>query len=371
MKLIRQIRDTMRFFSLPKEQRRVTFYSEGKNYYPHLEGLITELLSNSELTVNYISSGIDDPGLNVVHDRLNTFFIDEGYIRNWVFENIDTELMIMTMPDLHQYQIKRSKHNAHYVYVQHSLVSLHMVYRPGAFDHFDTIFCAGPHHVKEIRAMEKKYSLTRKNLVEHGYARLDAILMQKEQKPTISKGSTQHALIAPTWGEACTIESGVAAKVVDKLLNNGVRVTLRPHPQTIKFAQKQVEAITRKHSLNPLFSFEDNVAGQQSLHDSDYMISDWSGAALDYAFGLAKPVIFVDVPKKINNPDYIDLDIEPFESSIRNIIGRIATIDDDFSSINSQNIPTEFNADNYVFNRKKSAQVGALWIESYIGMKNA
>ena len=28
----------------------------------------------------------------------------------------------MTMPDLHNYQIKRSSHKVHYVYVQHSLV---------------------------------------------------------------------------------------------------------------------------------------------------------------------------------------------------------------------------------------------------------
>ena len=32
------------------------------------------------------------------------------------------------------------------------------------------------------------------------------------------------------------------------------------------------------------------------------MVSDWSGAALEYSFGLKKPVIFLDLPKKVNNP---------------------------------------------------------------------
>ncbi len=74
-----------------------------------------------------------------------------------------------------------------------------------------------------------------------------------------------------------------------------------------------------------MFIYEEDVAGQDSLHNSDVMISDWSGAALDYAFGLNKPVIFVDVPRKVNNPDYKELDIEPFEAQIREKIGTIVS----------------------------------------------
>jgi hypothetical protein len=131
---------------LPKEQRRLTFYSEGKNYWPHLEGLIREVLATSDIPVCYISSGKDDPGLFLEHANYLTFKIDEGFVRNWLFENIETDVMVMTMPDLHQYQVKKSKHKVHYVYVQHSLVSLHMAYRKGAFDHYDTIFCGTTSH---------------------------------------------------------------------------------------------------------------------------------------------------------------------------------------------------------------------------------
>ena len=47
----------------------------------------------------------------------------------------------------------------------------------------------------------------------------------------------------------------------------------------------------------------------------------WSGIRL--CFGLDKPVLFVDVPRKINNPDYEEIEIEPFESIIRDKIGVI------------------------------------------------
>ena len=63
MAFMRHLRDVMRLMQLPKEQRGLTFYSEGKNYWPHLEGLIKELLESSNIPICYISSGEDDQGL--------------------------------------------------------------------------------------------------------------------------------------------------------------------------------------------------------------------------------------------------------------------------------------------------------------------
>jgi len=327
MGVLRHLRDLMRFVLLPKEQRRLTFYSEGKNYWPHLEGLINEVLATLDIPVCYISSGEDDPGRFLEHPNYRTFKIDESFVRNWLFENMDTDVMVMTMPDLHQYQVKRSKHDVHYVYVQHSLVSLHMIYRKGAFDHYDTIFCAGSHHVKEIRAMETKYNLPPKNLVEHGYGRLDAIIRESKLRHRKEKlmDKPEHVLLAPSWGPEGTIERGAGEKIVNHLIEQGYKVTFRPHPNTTRFAKDKVDAIIKKHANNPLFDHEANIAGQDSLHDSDVMISDWSGAALDYAFGLSKPVVFVDVPRKVNNPDYKEIGIEPFEAVIRKKIGIIVT----------------------------------------------
>ena len=216
MGFIRHFRDVMRFMQLPKAQRRLTFYSEGKNYWPHLEGLVREWLAISDTPICYISSGEDDPGLELEHPNYKAFKIDEGFVRNWLFENIDTDVMVMTMPDLHQYQVKRSQHRVHYIYVQHSMVSLHMAYRKGAFDHFDTIFCAGPHHIKEIRAMEEKYNLPKKNLVKHGYGRLDAIIEEAKRRPKREKldSAPKNVLIAPSWGRKEQLNRGLLKKLL-------------------------------------------------------------------------------------------------------------------------------------------------------------
>lgn len=361
MKFFSHIKNLIDFSRLPKQSRRLTFYSEGKNYWPHLEGLIREVLVLSDHTVTYVSSDENDPGLYFEHPNYIAFLIDEGFVRNWFFENIETDVMVMTMPDIDQFQVKRSKNNVHYVYVQHSLVSLHMVYREGAFDFYDTIFCAGPHHVSEIRAIEKLRNLPKKELVEHGYARLDSILAEakirtKENAPNVPL----HALIAPSWGDNGTIESGAGIKLVAGLLNQGYRVTLRPHPQTVKFYSSMVNSIVEKFSGNLMFSYERNVAGQDSLHDSDFMISDWSGAALDYAFGLKKPVLFVDVPRKVNNHNYQDIEIEPFEVGIRSKVGSI--IDVDSLVFEQLLIEGQINFDDLVFNLGTSNNVGARYL---------
>ncbi len=52
------------------------------------------------------------------------------------------------------------------------------------------------------------------------------------------------------------------------------------------------------------FQLETNIATNDSFCAADLMISDWSGAALEFAFATERPGLFVDVPRKVNNPDY-------------------------------------------------------------------
>ena len=323
------ISGTIGFNFLPKELRQVTFYSEGKNYWPHLKGLLETTLVKTNKKVCYVSSSLDDPGIKINHPNLKTFFIGMGAVRTYFFEKLDTDVFVTTMPDLHKYQIKRSIYKVHYIYVQHSLVSLHAIYRHGAFDHYDTICAAGPHHVEEIREIEKKYNLTKKKIIKLGYSRLDDLIKNKNKNKNNkdfneSKSfKSKTILIAPSWGSKCILESGLGKNLVNELLSLGYMVILRPHPQTIKFAKQKVDEIKLQHKNNLNFIYEENIIGEKSFYQSDLMISDWSGVAFEYAFAFNKPVIFCDVPKKINNTNYDDIKLEPIEVFIRDSIGVI------------------------------------------------
>jgi len=57
--------------------------------------------------------------------------------------------------------------------------------------------------------------------------------------------------------------------------------------------------------------------------NSDILISDWSGAAFEFSFGLCRPVLFIDVPRKINNPEYELIKLEPIEVRLRECIGAV------------------------------------------------
>ena len=114
----------------------------------------------------------------------------------------------------------------------------------------------------------------------------------------------------------------------------------------------------------------------KSFYESSIMISDWSGAAFEFAFGLEKPVIFIDMPKKINNSDF-NLHInEPIEISLRKKIGELITIDKLEDIVNLLNKVFN-NKDTYkkriilerkqtIYNIGKSASKGAEYIYNLI-----
>ena len=85
-----------------------------------------------------------DPNLKDPPIGMNSFFIGKSSIRTIFFSTLNVDIIVMTLPDLNTFYIKRSAFPVKYIYIQHSLVSTHMTYTPQAFDNFDMIFCAGP-----------------------------------------------------------------------------------------------------------------------------------------------------------------------------------------------------------------------------------
>lgn len=324
-RFLREWKETRRFVALPEECRRIVFYSEGPGYWTHLGAIVECLIKQHGRQVTYLTSREDDPILSSAPDLVTAFYIGDQSVRTMLFRTMDVRVLVTTMPDLETFHIKRSLHPVHYVYVHHSIVSSHMIYRPGAFDHFDTIFCVGPHHIEETRANEKLYGLSEKMLVKHGYGRVDQIIADANAS-AVRDGShdhkARHVLVAPSWGSEGLLETG-AQELVGALLEAGFDVTVRPHPWTRRQRPDVLESLSSCFGNCSTFSLDENMDSWGSLLSADVMISDWSGAALEFAFGLEKPVVFVDVPRKVNNPEYERLKIEPLEVGIRMRIGEV------------------------------------------------
>ena len=204
------------------------------------------------------------------------------------------------------------------------MFSTHLIYRRSAFEHFDSIFCVGNYQLDEIRSTEKLYNLKPKNLIRYGYGHLDNLLEKYSKRILLPKNNENklHILLAPSWSDDGLFEN-IGEKVIDNLLREGYKVTFRPHPMTQKKSKKKIDRMTEKFSKNESFLLEQNIFNFDSFLFSDIMITDWSGAALEFAFAFEKPVLFIDVPKKINNPEYEKIPQVPIEVSIREKIGKI------------------------------------------------
>ena len=314
-----------RFDKSSDEDRSIVFYVENEYYTIYLKSLIETLVNEYGLKVSYVTSSKTDPLLKSTNKNISSFYIGDGVVRTKFFLNLKAKILIMTMPDLETFHIKKSKvYPVHYVYLFHSMVSTHLVYRRSAFEHFDSIFCVGNYQLDEIRSTEKLYDLKPKNLIRYGYSHLDNLLEKYSKRILLPKNNENklHILLAPSWSDDGLFEN-ISEKVIDILLREGYKVTFRPHPMTQKKSKKKIDRMTEKFSKNESFLLEQNISNFDSFLFSDIMITDWSGAALEFAFAFEKPVLFIDVPKKINNPEYEKIPQVPIEVSIREKIGKI------------------------------------------------
>ena len=302
---------------LPKSYKKVVFYSESFQDWHHLKPLLNALL-DEDIAVTYVTSDDKDPGLLKLSKKYRSIYIGKGFFRILFFQFLRAKLLILTMMDLNNFELKRSMHPVHYVYIFHSLTSTHMVDTEKSFDHYDTIFCAGPHQKKEIELREKNKDLKAKNLVPYGYPRIEK-LIQLSSKP---KNEKKVILLAPTWGEQSIINL-MGMEICSIIINQGYSLILRPHHETIKRSPQLIDEIENKYSHLETFRSVRELGDAESLLQSDLLICDWSGTAIEYAFGLEKPVIFIDIPPRVRNPNWREIQSEPLEMSIREKVGRV------------------------------------------------
>jgi len=323
--------DIEKFNELDLDERSIVFYSENSVIlYPYVEEVIREL-QNRDQKVCYLTSSKDDPILKNKNENVRVFYIGDSELEKMnFFLRLKAKMLIMTMPDLGSYHIKRSKvFPVHYVYVFHTIASTHMEFQKSAFDQFDSMFCVGPHQILELRATEQLYNLKQKNLVECGSGLIDKLIRSRSSLPQqqnfLSKNNKKNILIAPSWGKQNLLES-IGIELVKILLDAGYNVTVRPHPMTIKKSPKIIKQILEKFEENPDFLLDTKTSSFEQLFSSYALITDWSGIGDEYAFVCERPVIYVDVPKKAYNKEYEKIGLVPFEISIRDKIGEIITV---------------------------------------------
>jgi YidC/Oxa1 family membrane protein insertase len=318
-------KEVRRFKKLDKKDRSIVFYLESEYDFIFFKPIVEKLTQEYDTKICYVTSSKTDPMLNCNDKNILPFYIGDSVARSNFFLNLQATIMVMTMPDLETLYIKRSKvYPVHYVYVFHSLNSTQRAYTNTAFDNFDIIFCTGNYQIIEIQEREKKFNLKKKKLVKHGYVMLDA-LINEVQNTNIKKNISTNkvVLVAPSWGANGLIETK-GQEIVQILLDSGFDVILRPHPVTIKKSNKVIQKIEKEFKGNLNFKLETDIRNKESWFLCDCMISDLSGAAIEYSFAFEKPILYIVTPEKIVQENQIGL--VSLEEKIRPQIGEILSL---------------------------------------------
>lgn len=314
-----------RFNTLAADKRNIVFYSESGQDWHHLSPYVLTIAESRPVT--YVTSDRNDPAFSQNHQNLTTIFIKNGFWLITFFQTSAADLIVLTMIDLHTFHVKRSIYPVHYVYLFHAMGSTHMVDFENSYDHYDSILCSGPHQITEIRAREKAANLPAKNLIAHGYARIEQIADQAKSYTKKHDRSQIHVLVAPTWGPNSILNT-CGETLIHQLISSGFHVTLRPHWQTVKLTPEVVQSIVKQYESHPLFTYETRMGDNSSLLESDILICDWSSTSIEYSLGLEQPVLYIDVPKRVRNEKYESLGCEPLELSIRERVGTVLSPND-------------------------------------------
>ena len=344
------------FSNLPVEDKKVILFIEKAHDLIYFKRFFNDFYNTFQIKILVLISDTRD--INSIEELPfvnNVVFVGDGIIRIIYFRLLSGKVFFTTTPDIGNSELQKSNYNMKYFYLFHSLVSSHRIYNQKAFDNFDYILTAGPHHDKEIRKNEKVYKLKAKNLLHFGYPRI--LDMKEEYKNQLTVKHKTIILIAPTWGKWSISETCIDS-LFDNLLKFNYELIFRPHPITVSKNNRLLLDLRSKYKDKVKFQY--NINSTKFLKKVDILISDWSGFALEFHLTSKKNIIFIDTPAKVKNNEYKKLDIIPIEEQIRKKIGFILPINNIFkinslikNILNKNNIVKEITGLVYDYEKNK------------------
>ena len=371
----REKEDYKRFFSIAN--KHLVFYSENTGFYKYYKGIIEYLLEHTNLIIHYVTSDPNDAifGLARTKEQIKPYYIAEKRLIT-LFMKMETDVCVMTMPDLENFHIKRSyvKDDIEYIFIPHSMDSLNMTMRTSCMDHYDTVFCVGPHQKEEIEKNEIAYKTKKKKLIDWGYCLLDEMIDDYNKSEKVSNDQKM-IMIAPSWQEDNIVDSCLE-DILDELAEDKYKVIVRPHPQHVRHRREKMEKLKVRYEKNDNIEIQTDFSSNSDVFNADLLITDWSGIAYEYAYATKKPVLFVNTPMKVMNPEYQTIDTVPINILVREELGcsvdtdKLNTIREKVNELieNSDKYHDKIGMfiDEYVYNLGKSGEIGAKYIYDVI-----
>lgn len=320
----REKADYKRFFSVAN--KHLVFYSEKSGFYKYFRNIIEYLIQKSNVVIHYVTSDPDDQIFELAkkEKQIRAYYIGEKKLITLMMK-MDADIVVMTMPDLDKYHLKRSyvRKDIEYIYMFHGVITGMRTLRPGALDHYDTVLTTGAYIEKEIRLLEGLNQTKKKRLVPCGYGVIEQ-MAEAYAKMDKTSNERPYVLIAPSWQEDNILESCLVP-LCKSIIDKGYDVVVRPHPQYLKrFPHKfeQIQASCRQLPQEHM-RFETDFSSNETVFCADLLITDWSSIGYEYTLSTTKPVLFIDTPMKVVNEQCIEIEKTnpPFDMQMRKCVG--------------------------------------------------
>ena len=179
-------------------------------------------------------------------------------------------------------------------------------------------------------------------------------------------------LIAPSWQEDNIVDSCLE-DILQKLRATGYKVIVRPHPQHVRHMPEKMQLLKDKFAEDKNIEIQTDFSSNDTVFNADLIITDWSGIAYEYAFTTLRPVLYINTPMKIMNPEYEKIGVVPINIFMRDSIGCSLNLDqldrvaDEATRLIEQRDLYHDKIDafvkQYVYHLGTSAKVGANYIK--------
>lgn len=343
MSFFASIKGYLKFLAIKKKNKdkiNIYIYSEGLNYRNYFLNIIKRLKNDKNICLLYFTSDVKD--LFQIDEDITPIYIGDGLIRILFFKMLECHLMLMTLTDLGNHEITKSKLCKKYAYIFHSLVSTHKTYNNNSFNNYDIIFCNGEYQKKEIEKTEKIYNLKKKEIFNTGYPYIE-FLESKIHQYKLQKS----ILFAPSWfREKGDLLESYGIEIIQTVLKSN-KIVLRPHPQSLLRSKRILKKINNMFTNENNFEYNQDIFNISPVFESSLLITDNGGLALEYALILKRPVIYINFREKIHNKDWKTLNIEPIEDAFKRNFGQIVNVE----NIKDINMIIDKTLNNFRFNK--------------------
>ncbi len=300
--MINFFKDLLNFFRYKRHETNcnIGFFCETNFIYQYIEPYIKKKIKKRRVIIISFENIIDKD-----IEQKSVFVFRSNFFRELVFLTLNLKYLYSSTPDLNYTIFKKSRLNkCKYIYLQHTPVSLTMIYKEKAFNAFDAIQVISNFQYKEMLEIKNKFSLKTK-IFKSKYLFTDKISKSSDNKVI-------DLLIAPTWNTSFFKLN--CHKLLKKALDESkLSYKIRPHPMS--YTKGEI-------SKNEIKNLEMDIDDSEFIDFKKYnfFVSDWSGLFIEYALIFKRKSYLINTPKKVSNENYKNYSSIPIEISLRNIL---------------------------------------------------